>query len=282
MKYETYREYDPRGVALAEAALLSVWAGLGSYSQDLVLIGGLVPKYLCGQNQGGSGLPRPATLDVDIGIALAAGEGQYGNISWDLRGQGFLLVMSEGGGQRFAKNVEGFTIYVDLLAEHESYQEGTVTVGDAPASIAPGINRALAKARTVQVEGTDLQGARQSMPIRVCEVGPFLTLKLRAFCRRQQPKDAFDVLYTILHYDAGTDAAIGAFAEEVRIGNPACGDALCTLREHFKEESFPGPVKAAHFVLGAVTPGEPEDIQYRRRNIQQNMVSAAMRLLKAA
>ena len=60
-------------------------------------------------------------------------------------------------------------------------------------------------------------------------MGPFLALKLRAFADRQQPKDAFDILYTILHYDGGTDAAIVAFAEEVRLGNPACPDALRTL-----------------------------------------------------
>ena len=29
MKYATYREYNPHGVATAEAAFLTVWAGLG-------------------------------------------------------------------------------------------------------------------------------------------------------------------------------------------------------------------------------------------------------------
>jgi len=36
MKYETYREYDPRGVLLAESALLTVWSGLSRYHDDLV------------------------------------------------------------------------------------------------------------------------------------------------------------------------------------------------------------------------------------------------------
>jgi hypothetical protein len=44
MKYATYREYNPHGVATAEAAFLTVWAGLGSWHSDLVLVGGLVPK----------------------------------------------------------------------------------------------------------------------------------------------------------------------------------------------------------------------------------------------
>jgi hypothetical protein len=71
MKYETYSEYDPRHTALAERAFLTVWSTLGSWHGDLVLVGGLVPKYLCGDLTQHRSMPRPATLDVDLGIALA-------------------------------------------------------------------------------------------------------------------------------------------------------------------------------------------------------------------
>ena len=145
----------------------------------------------------------------------------------------------------------------------------------------PGINRALATARTVEVGGVDLHGAEQKFYARVCEVGPYLALKLRAFCDRQQPKDAFDILYTIQHYDGGTDAAIAAFADEVRIGNAACADALRTLKEHFQNENAPGPVKASLFVLGEAAPGESEDAKFRRTTLRQEMVDAAIKLLKA-
>jgi hypothetical protein len=146
----------------------------------------------------------------------------------------------------------------------------------------PGVDRALAGARSVRVTGVDLHGAEQSLLARVCEAGPFLALKLRAFASRQQPKDAFDILYTLLHYDGGTRAAIEAFAEEVRAGNPACGDALRTLREHFATETSPGPVKASHFVLGEAGPRESDDAKLRRTRIRQDMVDAASQLLRAA
>ena len=80
MKYETYREYNPDGVATAEGAFLTVWAGLGSWHSDLVLVGGLVPKYLCGDLSATRTLPRPVTLDADLGIALGATLGQYGSL----------------------------------------------------------------------------------------------------------------------------------------------------------------------------------------------------------
>jgi hypothetical protein len=89
MKYETFSEYDPRWAALAESAFLTLWSTLGQWHQELVLVGGLVPKYLCGDHTRQRSLPRPATLDVDLGISLAADSGQYGNLCWELRGQGF-------------------------------------------------------------------------------------------------------------------------------------------------------------------------------------------------
>ena len=280
MKYETYGEYDPHHAALAEAAFLTVWAGLGRWHGDLVLIGGLVPKYLCGDLTTSRSLPRPATLDVDLGIALATDSGQYGSLLWELRGQGFKANATQP--SRLEKIIGDITVPVDFLVEHAPHTTGAAQVEDITASIMPGVDRALATARQVAIAGVDLHGAEQRLTARVCEVGPFLALKLRAFCGRQQPKDAFDILYTILHYDGGTDVAITAFAEEVRLGNPACTDALRTLREHFANETSPGPVKASHFVLGTAAPGESADTRFIRTTIRQDMVDAASRLLKSA
>jgi len=116
---------------------------------------------------------------------------------------------------------------------------------------------------------------------RICGAGPFLALKLRAFYSRQQPKDAFDIPYPLLHYDGGTHAAVTAFAEEVGLGNPACPGALQTLHEHFANENAPGPVKSSHFVLGPATPGETADTRFLRASTRQDTVDAAQLLLKA-
>lgn len=280
MKYETYTEYDPHHVGFAESAFLSVWSTLGQWHNSLVLIGGHVPKYLCGDLAQKRDLPRPVTLDVDLGIALATDSGQYGNLLWELQGLGFRP--NQAHPARFEKVIEGFTIPVDFLVEKQPHTTGTAQVEDITAGILPGVDRALATARQITLTGVDLHGAEQKLTARICEVGPFLALKLRAFCDRQQPKDAFDILYTLRHYDGGTDAAITAFAEEVRCGNPACPDALRTLKEHFNSETLPGPVKASHFVLGAAIPGESPDNRFMRLRLRQDMVDAAAQLLKAA
>ena len=280
MKYESYSEYNNGHTALAESAFLTIWSGIGTWHDDLVLVGGLVPKYLCGDLSRPRSLPRPATLDVDLGIALSADAGQYGKLLWDLSAQGFHP--NKDNQSRFEKVINSVTVPVDFLVERAPFTQGTAQVVDITAGILPGVDRALELARTVEVEGVDLLGAEQKLTARICEVGPFIALKLRAFCRRQQPKDAFDILYTMLHYDGGTNTAIAAFGEEVRVNNPACEDALKSLREHFGSEKSPGPIKASHFVLGAAEPGESDDMKFRRTTIQQDKVDVARRLLDVA
>lgn len=281
MKYETYSEYNPVDVATAESAFLTVWVGFGSWHSDLVLVGGLVPKYLCGDLSVPRTLPRPVTLDADLGIAIGASLGQYGSLQMDLQAQGFRLSKDEFGGPRFVKQVGDFTVPVDFLTESSPATHGTVTVDGIPANILPDINRALGSARSLAVKGVDLQGAQQELTIRVCEAGPFLAMKLRALARRQAPKDAFDILYTLLHYDRGTEAAVAAFGEEVSAGNPACADAVACLNQHFRDEQSSAPIRAASFVLGQPAPGEPGDLLFQRRQIQQDMVDAG-RLLRTA
>lgn len=279
MKYETYTEYDPHHTALAERAFLTLWSALSAWHSDLVLVGGLVPKYVCHDPIQQSSLPHPATLDVDLGIALAADSGQYGNLRWALDVQGFKARVKHP--NRLEKTIGAYPVYLDFLVEHTPRTSGSAEVEGVVASIIPGVNRALATARIIEVTGVDLYEAEQKLTARVCEIGPFLALKLRAFCDRQQPKDAFDILYTLRNYDRGTTAAVTAFAEEVRVGNPACPDALRSLKEHFIHESSPGPVKASHFVFGQISPNESEDVRFRRVVLRQEMVDAAAQLLKA-
>jgi hypothetical protein len=278
VKYETYSQYDPHRTALAESALLTVWSGLGNWRDELVLVGGLVPKYLCGDCTSARELPRPATLDVDFGIALAADGGMYGSLEWDLSAKGF--VQSKNAPSRYVKVTDLVEIPVDFLVEAPRSTTGSMRVADVTASIMPGIGRALATARQVRLTGLDLYGVEQELALRVCEIGPFLALKLRAFGSRQQPKDAFDILYTVLHYDGGTAAAIEAFALEVNASNPACSDALRALETHFLEEAAAGPVLASHFVMGEPGRDESEDSKYKRTIIRQDMVDIASRIFK--
>ena len=281
MKLGSYGDYDLQKVASAQSALITVWPNLDSWYDDLVLVGGLVPLYICATPSAGDFLPRPVTLDADVGIALGASAEGMGSLQFALLDKGFAKITTQEGLIRYAKKVGDYSVPLDFLTEYSGKTKGTVTVDDIAASILPGINRALQTARTVKVSGHDLDGNLKKVTLRVCEVGPFLALKLRAFAHRQQPKDAFDILYTLLHYDRGTNVAVAAFAEEVRLKNPACPDAIQCIEREFGSETSPAPVKAAHFVLGPTTRGESSDLRTRRLQIQQDVVSAG-KLLKTA
>lgn len=108
-------------------------------------------------------------------------------------------------------------------------------------------------------------------------------MKARAECSgaKKLMGDAFDILYTLRHYDRGTNAAVAAFGDEVRAGNPACADAVACLNQHFQNEQSAAPVRAASFVLGQSTPGESADLRLRRLQIQPDMVDAGTLLRKA-
>ena len=180
------------------------------------------------------------------------------SIQETLRDQGFRLTKNEGG-VRYAKRVGDYTIPIDFLTDVPPNTHGTAMVDDIVANILPGINRALLTARNVTITGMDLTGVQQNLILRVCEVGPFLAMKLRAFASREQGKDAFDILYSLLHYDRGTEAAVSSFVEEVRADNAACPDALRCLELHFGSENSLAPRKAADFFPGPVSSNDLSD-----------------------
>ncbi|MBN2234352.1 MAG: hypothetical protein JW706_04325 [Opitutales bacterium] len=280
MKFDSYSAYDPSVTSQSLPAFLTVWPGLSLFHKDLVLIEGLVPLCICKHPIGGDILPRHVTMDVDFGIALGASSALYGTIATDLSGMGFRL--KDPSKARYVTNSKGHELFIDFLVESTGDNPGTMMVDDIIASGLPGIQRALDTARHVTLEGQDLFGGNQQTTARVCEVGPFLALKLRAFGSRQQGKDAFDILYTLKHYDRGFDAALEGFATEVDAGNPACPDALKALRDNFASEQAPGPTRAAHFLLGAPYRNGSKDEQLKRTLLKQEMVNTASALRNAA
>jgi hypothetical protein len=137
-KYETFDAYPPRSLLSAESALLTVWPSLSRYHDDLVLVGGLAVHYLTRTDI--QGLPGAITLDVDLGISLAASGGQYGTIKSDLEGLGFV---SEG--QRLVRQRGDIALYIDFLTEDPNQHSlGSRVVDEVIANVVPEINRALA------------------------------------------------------------------------------------------------------------------------------------------
>jgi hypothetical protein len=265
-KFSSFAEYPPRSLTGAEAALLTAWASLERFHDDLVLVGGLAVRYLTKQTSGL--LPGPVTMDVDFGVTLVAeAGGQYGSMADDLSGQGFKL--DEKG--RYVQQFETMPVFIDFLTEHPSATTGTAMVDGVPAGVFPGVARALATRRSVAVKGRDLFGAPQNVTVPVSGIGALLVLKLNAFSGRQQAKDAYDVLLGVSRFAEGPDAAIAAFQAEARAGNRGYARAVETLRSHFFETDQSGPLRCAAFALD----GQPgiDDRHMRERQIVEQLVT---------
>jgi hypothetical protein len=266
-KYETFGSYPQRSLLSAEAALLTVWPSLSRYHDDLVLVGGLAIHYLTKRDI--QGLPGAITLDVDLGISLAASGGQYGTIKSDLEGLDFV---SEG--QRLVRRKEDIALYIDFLTEDANRRAlGSRVVDEVIANVVPGINRALACYRTLLIKGTDVYGAQQNCQMKVADIGPLLVLKLNAFggpSGRRLPKDAYDILLTVTAFVDGPAAAIKGFRAEEAAANPAYKIARRVLENDFSEINRDGPIRAAEFL------GQSGK---NREQIRQDLVTLARSLL---
>ena len=246
MKQDTYEAYSEARTRMAESALLTAWESLAAFREDLVLVGGLAIRYLT--RRGATGVIDMVTTDVDFGVSLGIGDGQYGSVRDTLRGQGFRWE-----NRRFQKAVAGLPIYIDLLTERSGYSQGTVVVDDGlDVSVVPGIERALSCHRVVEVTGKCLLNVERTISVKVAEVGPLLVLKLNAFGGpggRQHPKDVSDVLHLVNRYLDGSEAALAGFKQEVAAGNPGAKLSLGALRLHFGNVEALGPVACAAFRL---------------------------------
>jgi hypothetical protein len=271
MKRSHFHAYRREDTARSEAALLSVWPRLADFHEDLVLIGGLVPRYLCPPVNEGF---EARTLDVDFAMALAAGGTIYEPLSQRLLSEGFV---SNGG--RFEKAFAGGTLYLDFLTERLSASApGAALVDDVTMSAFFGIDRALKVFREVRIEGIDLSGASARETVKVCEIGPFLCLKLQAYAQRAEPKDVFDAIHAVLAYDLGVAAAVEGFQREAG-ANLAYPAATQALAERFSREGEPGPAAYARFCCDGLTFPTEEDERFRRSQFAADAVTAARRLL---
>ncbi|MBE7496850.1 MAG: hypothetical protein HS117_18060 [Verrucomicrobiaceae bacterium] len=245
MKHATFDAYPPEGLDLARRTLITVWDSLAAYHDDLVLVGGLAVDLLT--HPAAEGTPGAVTMDVDLGVSLAAGEGMYGSITDTLAGHGFRW--EEG---RFIRVIEGLKMYVDLLTDDGRSKRGTAMVdAGLGVSIMPGIERALLSRHAISVSGHSLVGGQRTVLVQTASVGPLLVLKLNAFggpTGRKAPKDAHDVMHLLTNYAEGPSAAVAAFHAEREVNRGMAG-AVEALKTCFLSAEADGSLACAAFRL---------------------------------
>ena len=136
MKMQHYQDCSPEDTARSESALLTVWAALHDLTEDLVLVGGLVPRYICRRV---AEALQPATTDVDLGVSLALSSGMYDTTKTRLEKAGFDWV-----DRRFVKAIGAAKLFLDLLTDKpDKDAPDSAMVDDIPVSAVFGVERAL-------------------------------------------------------------------------------------------------------------------------------------------
>lgn len=264
MKYEHHSQYKPEDTERAESALLTVWPVLQPIRDEIVLVGGLVPRYICRTSVDEL---QPVTMDVDVGIALALDRRLYEPIHALLAGAGFECV-----DKRFRKQFGNSILYLDFLTDKPSATSpDSAVVDNVVVTAVYGLQRALDNFREVNINGCDLYGAVVTERVKVCEVGPLICLKLLAYGGpqgRHQSKDVFDIVRVIRDYDRGGPA------EAARLFHAECGRnlahdvAMQVLADHFAGPESKGPAQYADFCVAGAQPETPDGrfIQSQRIN----------------
>jgi hypothetical protein len=96
----------------------------------------------------------------------------------------------------------------------------------------------------------------------VANVLPYTVLKILAFQDRHENKDAYDLVFCLLHFGDGPHAAGKEAARSPVARDPRATDALALLAERFHDVEQDGPVAYATFLA---EPGDDDEAARLRR-----------------
>lgn len=269
MSREHHTDYDEETTARCERALVTLLGDLGPWRERIYLAGGLAPRYLVGQLPEGA-RAHVGTTDVDLVIGLALGDETpetYRTLQNNLEKSGFERKEPS---FRWARDVDGITVVVEFLCETDEVEPGRIfrPKGEFTGSKLSAFN--VRGAHLVRddfierdIEGERLDGGgRSKVTVRVANFLPYAVLKILAFQDRHENKDAYDLVFTLLHAEGGPREAGEAAKASAVAGHDQVGEALTLLEERFRDVDQDGPNAYAAFLA---QPGDDEDQARLRR-----------------
>ena len=127
----SFRDYNNSFTQKEENALLDVWALLGEYRDDLILVGGLAPRYITApQNTRDYSLTHHCgTMDIDLGVSIAvSNQPRYKEIIDILKQAGFKNAVNDKGNLKkhsFVKEENGENIVIDCRQARKMAEKQT-------------------------------------------------------------------------------------------------------------------------------------------------------------
>jgi hypothetical protein len=252
-KPETAQGYVPEDLALVRSACLSLATYLGSFLDDLVVVGGLVPTLLIANDVADEA--HVGTKDLDLGLSLAIlDENRYVELVAQLRAAGFAPDVASNGraaNHRWKHTQEH--IMVDFLIApadplpNSGNRNIRVIEHDLSAVATRALPLAFKDRVRVSLIGKTLRGEEATRSLWVCGAGAFLVLKALAFKGRGEPKDAYDLLYVLQNFGGNY---LDDLVDSLRpyLSDDSTKEALEILAADFSSSNALGPRRAAAFV----------------------------------
>lgn len=254
MRSKELEYYPPIHLSMLRRVLADIYTAFGDLSENLYLVGGLVPDILV-KNKLSYLREHLGTLDIDLAVKFAVSEkNKYRSLYNILRSLGFEKQKTDDGidamNHSFIKHESGYKpIVLDLITDDKF-----APAADKLKEIAPNVDAV--KFRGVYLVFNDFiavdigaAGTRKSVRIKIPNIIPFLTLKAFTYSDEENrtAKDAYDIWYTIVNFENGPESV----KEELLKygGNRDVKDAFKAIYHYFNNESSLGTRDVANILV---------------------------------
>ena len=256
-------DYGSRQVEAAHRVLIDVGQVLASFDDCIVLVGGWIPDLLLPA----AAEPHIGSIDVDLALdAAKLGDGRYADL--------LKLLLDT---RRYRPGEKQFQLVVDVdlkdgdkpvqvelefLAPKEVKlkKNRPKLVKDFRVLQADGCAAAFRDPISTSLSGQNVQGATNTVHLRIASLPDFLVMKAYAIGGREKPKDSYDFCYCLEHVEGGMDTLASEWKK--RAGDADIVKAIGILREKFATVDSFGPQQVVEF--GNSANDEERAMQARR------------------
>ena len=244
----TKGDYPKLAVKAAESVLLELVHILGEYLDSIVVIGGMVPRYLIGETEE----PHVGTTDVDLALDHRRfDEPGYRTLHELLINHGYQVDEKQPFIYRRTIVVDGqnVTVQVDLLSGEyggTDKDHRTQKIQDVRPRKARGADIAFDEPVHVKITGKLPGGAKDTVTIPIAGIVPFIVMKAMAMRDRLKQKDPYDIYYCLRYFPGGVEQIV----DHVKLlkGNRLVKEALEILKVKFDSPEHVGPSHIAEFL----------------------------------
>lgn len=244
MRRKVLNDYLPGSLGALQFLLADIYASLGNASNNLYLIGGLVPAFLI-SNKLSYLKEYLGTLDIDLAVELTAKQYPgFNNFYAKLCSLGFEKQKTDDGldliSHSFIKHLSGNnSVVLDLIIDDRFEPKA-----DKLKEISQNVEAV--KFRGVYLVFADYlvkeikKDSGKATKIKIPNIIPFLALKSFAYSDPENgsAKDAFDIWYTVVNYGNGPDSVNKELLKYRN--NFDVKDAFSAINNFFKDEPSQG------------------------------------------